>query len=196
MGGINSYAYTHNRPTNLRDPSGEIAPAIVAVALCAEGAAIGGYAYHTLSGRKTTFGGYVGSMAAGCAAGIFGGWAIGIALEAMVPGIALAGGEAVLWSGGGQAGANAAAAYASQTAGAAVIGETFAGSTLNLATSLGVSYSVTQPLWAYFSGMFAAGAGSATVFLGPRVSQASIYVTRELPALLNNGVIPWIVWVP
>jgi len=41
-GDVNLYAYTGNSPTNLRDPSGKIAPLVVGGVLCGTGAAIGG----------------------------------------------------------------------------------------------------------------------------------------------------------
>jgi hypothetical protein len=98
-----------------------------------------------------------------------------------------------LYSGLGEAGAEVASAYAAES-GAAVIGDTFAGAVLNLADTAGIPYALQQPLWDYFSGMFASGASQAMVFLGPTVSATSIYLTTELPALIENGIIPWVVW--
>lgn len=198
-GDTNLYAYVHNGPTVTKDPSGKIAPLIVGAVLCATGAAVGAYYYYenqAVSGQKRTIGGWLGSSLAGCGAGILAGFGIGVAVEAAIPGIALAGGEGIFYSGLGAAGGDIASAYAADV-GAASISETFAGTVLNtidaVTDAVGAD-SITGPAWQYFSSQFAAGAGSATVLIGDAFSAASTYATVELPVLLENGVIPWVVW--
>jgi RHS repeat-associated protein len=199
-GDVNLYAYTGNSPTNLRDPSGKIAPLVVGGVLCGTGAAIGGYYYYKsqqTAGRKTTFGGYAKSALAGCGGGLLAGLGIGVAVEAAVPGIALAGGEGVFYSGLGAAGGDLASAYAAET-GAASISETFAGTALNavdsVTSALGAEGSLVGPAWEFFSAQFAEGAGSAVALVGEGISAAGTYATVELPILLNNGVIPFLLW--
>src|SRR5262249_11398105 len=90
-GDTNLYSYTYNNPITFRDPSGKIVPLVVGAVLCGTGAALGAYTYHELAGRKSSIGGYLGSALGGCGLGIVGGTGIGMAVEGIVPGIALAG---------------------------------------------------------------------------------------------------------
>ncbi len=68
-GDANLYRYAAGSPTNLTDPSGEIALADTAVACVVGGAisAFGTWAFNSLAGRKTTVGDLVTSAAVGCA---------------------------------------------------------------------------------------------------------------------------------
>lgn len=188
-GDPNLYAYTRNSPTIFRDPSGEILvpAAVVAGVLCATGATAGASAHHIIAGRKSTFLGFLGGAALGCAAGLGLGGIAGIAFEAAFPSYMLAGAKASLWAGAGARGATLAGTNAAATAGA-TIHQTFTGSALKLAELVGVSSSVTGLIWPHFSSRFVSGAGSATVFIGRAITEASVFLARELPVLQRNAV--------
>jgi RHS repeat-associated protein len=184
-GDLNLYGYTNNSPTNFRDPTGNFVSApVVAGVLCATGAIAGAYAYNQLSGRKTTIGGYAASAAAGCLGGVGLGWGIGVAVEAMFPGLMLAGGEAQLWAG---VSANLARAEAAAY-GRALVNSTFSGSAIGIAQTLGLmsgntAYGMMQSL----SSNFLSGASSASVLLGPEANATKTFFTHELPTLVQNG---------
>ena len=75
-GDQNLYAYVFDDPTDLTDPSGEIAPWAAA---CLGGAAFDAGVELLLSGRKTTLGGLANAAGRGCASGLLG-FGIGKAL--------------------------------------------------------------------------------------------------------------------
>ena len=83
-GDSNLYAYVLNDPSNLRDPSGEVAPIVAAAVACGAGA-VGGAAV-VLSGRKPSWGEVALGSAIGCGGGlvVLGGWAAGAAAVAAV----------------------------------------------------------------------------------------------------------------
>jgi RHS repeat-associated protein len=194
-GDPNLFAYAHNSPTNYRDPSGNFVPVPAVIGtLCAAGALGGAYTHHTLAGRKASLGGYLRSAAAGCAAGVALGWGLGIAFEAAFPGYMLAGGKASLWAGAGAGGAKLAIADAATTGGATIY-QTFMGSALSLSESVGLR-SLTALAWPYVSSQFVSGASSATVFIGRGVTEASIFLTRELPVLQQNATTLMYVFLP
>lgn len=184
-GDPNLYAYVYNNPTNFSDPSGNFVPAaVVGGILCATGAVAGASAHHALAGRKSTFLGFLEGAAIGCAAGVGLGWGVGIALEAMMPTLMVAGGHVVLW--GGLATGSQLAATRALNIGATTINQTFSGVALKLVERIGVRGSLTQPIWASLSERFVLGARSATVLLGPKVKPESIFYTKELPMLLRQ----------
>ena len=195
-GDPNLFAYTRNSPTIFRDPSGEILvpAAVVAGVLCATGATAGAAAHHVIAGRKSTFLGFLEGAALGCAAGLGLGGIAGIAFEAAFPRYILAGAKASLWSGAGSTGARLAVADAASTGGATIY-HTFMGSALSLTETLGLR-SLTALAWPYVSSQFASGAGSATVFIGRALTDGSIFLTRELPALQRAGANITYVFLP
>jgi RHS repeat-associated protein len=82
-GDPNLYRYVGGSPTNLTDPSGEIAPFLVA---CAAGAAFDVGATlldNWLGGRKTSLGDLLGHAALGCGSGLLG-FGIGKALASLI----------------------------------------------------------------------------------------------------------------
>jgi RHS repeat-associated protein len=185
-GDINLFAYTGNSATNFRDPSGKefVSMAVVGATLCATGAVAGAAAYQALSGRKSTFLGFLTGAAAGCVGGIAAGWAIGVAVEAMFPSLMLAGGEAQLWTGVSASLARAEAA----TYGRALVESTFTGSAIALARDIGfMSRDTAFKMVQWLSANFVSGASSATVLLGPEVNTAKTFFTHELPVLESTG---------
>jgi len=188
-GDPNLFVYTKNNPTNFRDPTGQFVPqAVVAGALCAVGAVAGSYTYQQLAGRKTSFAGFLGSAAAGCVGGLGLGWGIGIALEAVIPSIMVGGGQVALWGGIGIAGGRQLATAKAAEIGAATIYQTFTGSALSLVEAA-IPNTMTQPLWSALSGSFVSSAGSATVLIGRQLTSTSVFMTNELPVLLQNRAV-------
>jgi RHS repeat-associated protein len=184
-GDINLFAYASNSPTNFRDPSGKFVPmAVVGATLCATGAVTGAAAYQALSGRKSTFLGFLAGAAVGCVGGIGLGSLVGLAVEWAFPTLMAAGGEVQLWAGVSATVASVEAA----TYGRALVGSTFSGSAIRLAQSYGIlsdktAYGIMQSL----SANFVSGASSASVLLGPSVDAAKTFFTYELPVLESTG---------
>ena len=152
--------------------------------LCATGAIAGGYAYHQLSGRKVSIGGYAAFAAAGCLGGVTLGWGIGVAVETLFPGLMLGGGEAQLWVGVGASLARTeAAAY-----GRALVNSTFSGSAIGLAQTIGlISRARAYEWFKSLSSNFVSGAGSVSVLFGPEADATKAFFTHELPTLLQDG---------
>ena len=187
-GDPNLYVYTENSPTNFTDPSGNfVAMPAIAATLCGVGAASGVYAAYALAGRKgPSLGGILAGAAGGCAAGFIGGWVIRGWIRGPCSIRDAAGGQGVFWVGIGEQGAQLAAAEAVGL-GAATVQSTFLGSAIVLATRLGLSGAGALPLWRPVSANFASSARTATVLMGSAVHAGSVFATKELPALLENG---------
>src|SRR5262249_55724380 len=189
------YSYTYNNPITFRDPSGKIVPLVVGAVLCGTGAALGAYTYHELAGRKSSIGGYLGSALGGCGLGIVGGTGIGMAVEGIVPGIALAGEAGTFYTGLGLSGVTAAETAATTAAaegvGGATIYETFAGWGLSTLETAGVN---VGSAWQYYSAAFAAGAGPGSALVTGGIYTGSTWVAYELPQLVQNGVSYVTVW--
>jgi RHS repeat-associated protein len=195
-GDTNLYAYAHDSPTNLTDPSGLVAVADTVVA-CAVGAAIGAamtWIENQLAGRKTTVGDLVTSAAVGCVIGalftIVGPF-VGDLLFGAEGGAGAAGTAArVFWSGGTRQIAEEWAA----ANGARTLGQTATGQFLEAMTR-GAPWSEVEPAWQILSQAFARGAsGEVNVFLGPTVREGSIWATKEFPELLKNPTLTKIIF--
>lgn len=184
-GDANLFSYTQNSPINFTDPTGHIivAPVVVGAALCVTGAAVGGYAYNQLAGRKTLLG-YLGSASAGCVGGILGGGAIGIGVEAAAPWVMTAGVEAQLWVG---VTANLAMAEAALY-GRALVNHTFTGNAIAMAQNFGLVSRERGYAWMQaLSANFVSAARSASVLVGPELNAGKTFFTHEWPALISNG---------
>jgi hypothetical protein len=97
------------------------------------------------------------------------------------------GGEAAVWGGLGSVGPQLASAKAAEI-GATTIYQTFTGSTLWLLDTAGLGV-LTKSYWPTLSANFVSGAGSATALIGHELTSTSVFMTQELPVLLQNQAV-------